>query len=455
MALFGIQNTETLDSYRFKSMRRSVFYDYPNGSFPLAGLISLLEDEECSDPRFEWWEKRNKVSRTTMENISTTIVFGDATAPYAALGADFSATAGSSHSICIDDTTIFSVGNTIRVDALNTAGARVYLYGLVTAVVDSGTATSRRIVVKWTVTNAATIDYNGANADREILIIGTAAAEGDTAKTRGQLTLPINPYNYCQIFKKKFSITATQLQTPVKYDVEGIFRDMAKENLIRHMEELEWTFLFGQRAQTTNADNGLPEKMTGGILWYLEQYEAANSDYRGGTGAAAITSDTDDEKRIIENSSGIITESFWDDLIERLFRSTNNKTNEKLGICGNGFLNALNKYLKRNVTLNCEVTQEKGPYGVVFTRYVTPQGTLMFKTHPRWNQIPTLRSSVLFLDMPDLKYRYMAKRDTDLQEEIQPNDADYREDQYLTDAGLEVHYPERHMFIKNVTSFTA
>ena len=51
MSILGLLGTEQLAAERFTSIRRKVFYFYPNGAAPLMGLLSLLEEEQANgDP---------------------------------------------------------------------------------------------------------------------------------------------------------------------------------------------------------------------------------------------------------------------------------------------------------------------------------------------------------------------------------------------------------------------
>ncbi len=60
------------------------------------------------------------------------------------------------------------------------------------------------------------------------------------------------------------------------------------------MLEMEKAAIFGQKHKVNVIDpdtgESMPETKTGGVIYHLEQWEAANSIYRGGSGAAAVTS---------------------------------------------------------------------------------------------------------------------------------------------------------------------
>jgi hypothetical protein len=101
--------------------------------------------------------------------------------------------------------------------------------------------------------------------------------------------------------------------------------------------------------------------------------------------------------------------------------------------------------------LNMEAKQK---FGWDIVSHLTPFGMVHYKTAPLFSQNATLRYSGLFLDVWNLIYRYMDGRDTTLLKMRQPNNADYREDEWLGECGLELRFPESHMYIKNFTTVT-
>jgi hypothetical protein len=77
-----------------------------------------------------------------------------------------------------------------------------------------------------------------------------------------------------------------------------------------------------------------------------------------------------------------------------------------------------------------------------------------FKTHPLFSQDTTLRNDGLLLDVQNLKFRALNDSDTTLLANRQPRDYDGRKDEWLTEAGLEVNFPESNMYIKNLQVIT-
>jgi hypothetical protein len=139
--------------------------------------------------------------------------------------------------------------------------------------------------------------------------------------------------------------------------------------------------------------------------------------------------------------------------MEKLFRVTNNTSNEKLCVCGSGALKVMNQLWRSKVNLNTDIPS-RDTYGMKVVQVMTPWGDVYFKTHPLFSRNPSLRNSMLFLDVKNMKLRPMKDRDTKVLSGRQPNDADYRKDEWFTEIGFEMWFPESHLFVESVTTYT-
>lgn len=452
--ILGLVNAESFSSSRFQTHRRKVFYFYPNGSAPLLGLLSLMEDEPCDDPVFNWYEKRLSENWTTAANISTTVVFystgvtvaaGKVTAATVA-AADFGMTAGTQYAIKVaaNPEQKFRIGHIFRFVAVNTSGAAEEVIGRVNAIntaADTPANVLGFVAVRATTTN---IDYDvSTHAGTQVTVVGSAFAEGIRDESSGIYNTPVNPSNYTQIFRTPFTITGTALKTSSKFDEQGVYPDQAKEASVDFMRELEFAFLFGERQQLGSASTSIT-RYTGGILWFLRQWEAGTT-----YGNTAATADTDDSKRIIANSAATVSMTQFEGWMERVFRISNNKSNEKLAMMGSGALLTLNRLVKNSVMAISDVPLSDS-YGMDLKKLVTPWGTLYLKSHPLMSHNSTLRYNMLITDVPNLKYRYLRGRDMELLTNRQNNDEDARKDEWFGECGLELNLPESHMYIQNL-----
>jgi hypothetical protein len=123
-----------------------------------------------------------------------------------------------------------------------------------------------------------------------------------------------------------------------------------------------------------------------------------------------------------------------------------------LAFVGSGAMNILTQLFASKV-----VQMQKPPAGTVYgldlVQNTLPFGTLYLKSHPLFSENPIWRNSMLIIEMSNTRYRYLSGRDTELLRDRQPNDADYIKHEYLTEAGLEVRFPESFMYIQNILDF--
>lgn len=448
---------EQISAFRPKNVRRSVFYMYPNGAAPLVGLLSMMKDEVTNDPEFKWYEKRMVEQRTTLAYISTTVSFYSAVdstfTTWTTAIANITFVQGTQYGmkVAAGGTAQFRVGHLFKTTVIDTGAANQELQGRITYV---DAANDRISFIATKVPSVATL-YTGATTGNEVLVIGAVQGEGaqsvsssDALSTLEVYNTPIQPGNYCQIQTSNWQITGTAGKTSAWFDTRGVDPDMAKEASVNYSRYMEYTFIFGEKYERVVTAKNV-ERYTGGILYFLRLWEA------GATyGNTAATADTDDTKRIIENSSGVLSAKTYNKYLERVFRFNRNKNNEVLCLCGNGFLQTLAEMYAGKQTFTAQMPS-KDNFGMQVVGHMTSFGQVWYKTHKLFNLNSTLRFNGLFVDLACLKYRFLKDRDTVLRKDIGPNGADYVEDGWLSESGLEVNSPESHLYLKNVQDFAA
>lgn len=464
MAILGLVSTESVSSQRWTNIRRKVFYQYPNGSAPLIGLLSMMKEEVTNDPEFSWWEKRLKEQKALTVAMNSAGPFGKTSTAYNTdllNGTDslvYSSTAPTIYGLAVDSVALFRPGHILRIKGITNSASTAVTDAFVKVKTVSATGNGNSgPMITFTVveaTNTLPKNTSTTNVGLEVMVVGSSFPQGVVDLSAENYYLPVNPGNYTQIFRTPFSFTGSALVTPVKFDDTGVYKDKAKSHSIDHMIEQELAFIFGRKDKqvpTGTADPttgvGLPEYRMGGILYFLGLWEAGTT-YEN----TAATADTDDNKRIIANSAGTMNEQTYDNYLERLFRVTSNVSNEKLVLCGSGFLKVMNQMYRSQSTF-VYYPPSGDTYGMEIVAHKTAFGTVYYKTHPLFSRNPTLRYNALFCDINNLRYRPMDKRDTQLLKRRQPNDADYRKDEWFTEVGLEFRMPETFMYLQNVTSY--
>lgn len=502
MAILGLVSTESVNAQRWTNIRRKVFYQFPNGAAPLIGLLSMMKEEETNDPEFSWWEKRLREQMTltvAMTSAGSAGCFGDTASAYNTLltsntthmttgtittqvsGAGNTrsyATAKTTYGVAVASVELIRPGHIIRIVGVTdyTATPASSLTDVIARVVSvsaTGNGNGGPIiifnVIGFTNTTSTAHAYieptntAAASVGLQVVVVGSAFPQGVVDLSAESYYLPINPFNYTQIFRTPFSFTGSALVSPVKFDDTGVYKDKAKSHSVDHMIEMEKAFIFGLQSKTVPAGTadpttgvGLPMYTTDGILAFLSKYQNAVSPYDSDVTAVdnttTATADASDAARIITNAGGTMNEQLYDTYLERIFRTSNNVSNEKLVLCGSGFLKVINQMYRNASVLNYMVPNGD-TYGLELVAHKTPFGTIYYKTHPLFSQNSVLRYNALYTDIHNLRYRPMSKRDTQLLKNRQPNDADYRKDEWFSEAGLEFRMPETFMYIQNVTSY--
>jgi hypothetical protein len=363
-------------SIRGIDMAQEIMLLQPSAA-PLTILTKRLQKSSAIDPKIQWAEDdlsaRFSACPAGATNVATT----------------FAVTAGQG--------VLFGPQDTI----LDTATLEMMR---VTSV-----ATDTLTVVRGIGTTAQTI-----GAGDEILILGSAAMEGDVSKASRTDNATVVS-NFLQIFRKPVELTETQrnsqqLVTPNDWDQQS------KKIGIEHVKEIEYANLFGHPAEDTTGTNA--RRYSGGVTHYI----ATN----------------------ITNVGGTLTEaSFWAAL-RPAFRFG---SDTKLLLASGLLVDVLNNYPRGKVQV---VNQQADTYGVKVMQYQSPHGLLNVVRH--WLLEGTKFGGYgVIVDLAQTKYRYLQNRDTQIKEQRQAPDADSRKDEYLTEAGLQFGLEKTHALLKGVT----
>lgn len=408
------------------------------------GLLSYLPSEETDKVEFGQFERRFPTQKTTTVATGTApFLNGDGTA-FTDTG---TMTANTEYIVKVVDASQFKATHVIELrEIVIAAAALVSIKGTVTQIVSSTQIKFRPYTTRVGVENGTT-----DNVSKSVVIIGTANPEGGRSGT-GITVAPINPTNYTQIFRAAFAITRTALKGGLEYDKSGPYKTLRFENGLRYMMEMEKAAIFGQKhtVNVTDPDTGesTPETKTGGVIYHLEQWEAADSVYRGGTGAPAVTSNTDSDKRIID-VGGTLTKKDFSTYLSRCFKKTNDKAYEKLCLCGGVFLETVNTLYERQVTKNVMMEESSTKAKFIVHSLETLRGTVHFKVHPIFDNDSDLEDWGLIMDLGNISWRPLSDSDTQFLKGRQETDRDGRKDEWIGEGGLQCLFPESHMLIQN------
>lgn len=304
-------------------------------------------------------------------------------------------------SIAVDTGTLFRAGDVVK--DVNT-GEQL----LVTAVSSNDLTVTRA----FGTTSATTITDNDV-----LLIIGSAYEEGATKGTPkvGDQT---EKTNYTQIFRTPFGITGTADASEM-YGGKDL-KHQRMMQLIEHQKDIERAFWFGEPKEITSGTH--PRRATGGVDYWI----STNLTDAGGT----------------------LTEIEFENFLRTGFRYG---SKVKWLFAAPIVVAAVNFWAKGALRL----APKDKTYGLSVMQWVSPFGLVNIVLNNIFTEVTTYAGYAYLLDMEGKEYRYLSGRDTRLKTNIQANDADSEEDEYISECGLEHRQEKKDALLYNVTSYSA
>ena len=398
---------------------------YPNGMAPLTAILSMIGNEGVDDPQFHWWTQEQTAVGGDIEGIYT---LADLSVAYTVAGPTV---------VYAQITTV--LGNRIReghqILLQDASDYRMTVVGKVTGVTRGAVNTVLAINLLEADTNGAAGGHDLSDCDC-FKIIGNINSEGGEMPDAIALN-PVKVYNYTQIFRTPLSITRTARKTRLR--TGDAYQKMKSEALEMHSWEMELAFLWGIRTENIG-DNGKPERTTMGVINFIRQYAAANCDdyslnvdYAGQTWAAG-------------------GEIWFKAMLEQIFRYG---ANEKLCLCGSGFLLGIDALAMTGGQINLQPAQKT--YGMNIRSWITPFGTIHMKTHPLFSYDPTTRNMGIIIEPKEMGYRYVDDTQFYGESSAKQHPEGYGQrrldgtwEEYLTECGLEFGLPQKCAVLNSV-----
>jgi len=260
----------------------------------------------------------------------------------------------------------------------------------------------------WGATAAAVIN------DGDVLLNLMNAAEQGADKGSTRSTKKVTVTNYTGITRgHPFGFTGTaaaskaQIQDPVAYERAKQLKEALKIN--------EKKYLWGQKRTDTSG-----------------------TDTRNTTGGLRERISTN-----VYDANGSMTKSeFMRNFIEKVFRFDKGP---KFFTCGARLISVLDILAGEKMT---PMNKDK-VYGLTVREWITSHGRLLVHNHPllgeTWNT-----GSGFALNMADIKIRYLAGREMILKTNVETVGADKKEDEYISETGIQINQEKHHGYIYNV-----
>jgi hypothetical protein len=403
---------------------------------PFFVYLSKVAKKATNDPVFKFleqrhqWQRRNfnlgDASNSDNYTAGTTILDGDATT-----------------------NTIRTYVNYDKYGKIQTAEyvPEFFTEGLIVAIVDT-TGTVRRFRVNATpsvTSGAGTLEVvliaefteNGVSFadDAKGQVIGSAFAEGTDSPVGWEDKL-FDSEGYTQIFKTGMNIFSGTAMATEYRGISNEYQRVWTDKLMEHKMDIEQAMLFGVGA-SSNEQTGAnaPIRTSWGILPYTEASgKVYNMSYA---------------------SSGY--DAFLD-AMEDFFAPEGGNSGEKLVLASRKVITYLNKlgsgsFMNNSVGASqyrLDVNTVPGAFGHTVTVVNTIFGNLHFVAEPLlrgpWEDY------CVCVDLSNVAYRPLqgngVSRDTFIETNVQDNGVDGRQDQIITEAGLEISLPETHAILK-------
>jgi hypothetical protein len=307
---------------------------------------------------------------------------------------------GSDTTMTVDNGSRFRAGDVVKVPR---TGENV----LVTAV-----ATNNLTVVRgWGSTAGAAINDN-----EPIIIIGNANQEHATKRAIiiGDQTIRTN---YTQIFRTPFGISRTAANTEM-YGGKDLAH-IRMMQLIEHQKEIERAFWFGEPKEDLTGTH--PRRATGGVDYWIS------------------TNATD--------AGGALTQIEFNTFLRTGFRYGSKK---KWLFAAPIVVEAISYWAAQKL----QVSVNEKTFGISVMEYLTPFGTVSIVNMNLFTEVTLYAGYAYLIDVEGLSYRYLENSDTKLKTNIQANDADGQEDEYITECGLQFNNEKKSALLYNVTSYS-
>ena len=216
--------------------------------------------------------------------------------------------------------------------------------------------------------------------------------------------------------------------------IKNEFQRIWTDKLMEHKMDIEQAMLFGM-GSASNEASGTPTRQTWGMLPYTEQNGKIYTMSYASSGYDAFL-----------------------DAMEDFFAPESGNSGNKLVLASRKVITYLNKlgngsFLNNSVgssQYRLDIQSIKGAFGHQVTIVNTIFGNLHFVAEPLLRGL--WEDYCIAIDMKNVAYRPLVgngmSRDTFIETNVQDNGVDGRQDQVITEAGLEISLPETHAILK-------
>ncbi len=227
--------------------------------------------------------------------------------------------------------------------------------------------------------------------------IGNAYEEGST-RPAPQTIIPVRVTNFTQIFRNSWAVTGSAAATQVIAG-DTVVAENRQDCAAFHAADIEKALFFGQKLASTR--NGKPYRQMDGLInivgnltYYPSSYSVANVFTAGGT------------------TNYTQLQGFLDPMFNQ---TTDPKVaNERVLFVGGQARRVLNEIGRLNGTYF--ISDGQTSYGLQFSSFKIARGTLKMIEHPLFNTNPSWSKMAVAVDLTTFRLAYLNGRKTSNQE---------------------------------------
>ena len=417
---------------------------------PFFVYLSQVAKSPTDDSVFRYLENRSKINMTTRNFLLAADVNGGS-----------AVSAGSSYTFTVDADTatggvasggasvdflikgmVFVVNTTTGAE---TSGYAQTMVRIETTPNDDGvTSTFTGKIID--VSNANVSGYNVLANNDICQVVGTAFAEGSASPDTFSTEIE-DDFGFTQIFKTACELSNTAIATRYRGYANEFERIWATK-LREHKVDIERAMLFGQKARVSGV------QYTEGLVGHIVKNANPITD----DSAFTYTSGTPYYRSVAQ------AELTYDRLLadlEVIFDPARGGSSDRLVLASLPVITFFNKLgdgafmdasmgSAANMVNRYNFEERQGAFGHKIMTIDTVHGTMHLVKEPLFRGLSS--GFMLMADMSKLMYRPLVgngvSRDTFIETNIQNPGVDGRQDQVITEAGLEISLPETHAVLK-------
>jgi len=402
MAYAGMRGTgDWVTDQRPFHWRKEMLRVWPQGNMPITAMTSNMRSVVVDDPKFNRWQKVFPAQAATLTGDG---VYEDAglTTAYSS-GDSYSAGQVVYCKMSLASVKEFRVRHYVLLRA--SSSVDVDKRGEVVSVVRDGDDSYIGVEL---LEDDNTSGYDLSNVNR-VLIIGNLNPEA--AEPPAPIAYdPSSDYNYTQIFWNTLMQTGTAIAVGGSLRTPDDYLEAKMDCWELHGVEMEKSFLYAERLETTDPVNGQKKRATRGLIKAIQEDDWAGTNcVKDFTTTTTISDDTAGDDH--DYSGDLWTQSggrFINYYLKN--RARYSKTRKVLGICGDGALLGIQQIVEENGMMTIETRQVD--YGIEVVRWISVFGTIDLLIHPLFSHEPTDNYRLVIYEPKELMIRPLKGRDT-------------------------------------------